>query len=160
MVIIEDTRNKIGKHRNINAWLEKHGYTVVRRCLNVGDYQIEGDERISIDTKMDVMQLIGNVYRDHARFRRECIRANERGTQLIVLVEEQLPGGKLENWQSPVYHIDTAKHRRGEPMTKADPKALRKALITMQRKYGVKFRFCHPSETGQLIVDYLEGRRS
>jgi hypothetical protein len=45
-------------------------------------------------------------------------------------------------------------------MSKADPKRLRKALITMQERYGVKFRFCSKESTGAEIVRLLtEGKQ-
>ena len=54
MVIVEDSRNQIGKHKNINAYLQSVGLRVIRRSLIVGDYVIANRQNISIDTKMDM----------------------------------------------------------------------------------------------------------
>ena len=152
MVLYEDTRQQIGKHENIRKYCEKNGIEIIRQSLNVGDYQIAGKGDISVDTKYGVPELAIDVFQDHDRFRDECLRAQRCGIQLIVLVEEQLPGGRLDNWRSPIGWD-------GLPMHKFNPETLRKVIITMQEKYGVKFRFCNPRSTGRILIDYLEGRR-
>ena len=152
MVLYEDTRQQIGKHENIRKYCEKNGIEIIRQSLNVGDYQIAGKGDISVDTKYGVPELAIDVFQDHDRFRDECLRAQRCGIQLIVLVEEQLPGGRLDNWRSPIGWD-------GLPMHKFNPETLRKVIITMQEKYGVKFRFCNPQSTGRILIDYLEGRR-
>ena len=89
---------------------------------------------------------------EHDRFRDECLRAQRCGIQLIVLIEEQLPGGRLDKWRSPIGWD-------GLPMHRFNPETLRKVMLTMQAEYGVKFRFCHPASTGRQMIEYLEGRR-
>ena len=147
MVLYEDTRQQAGKHKNIHAYCEQTGIKIIRQALNVGDYQIAGKGNISVDTKQSVLELAGNVFQEHRRFRDECIRAQECDIQLIVLIEEQLPGGRLVNWRPPVGSV------------RFDPATLRKAMITMQQEYGVKFRFCDGRSTGKQLVEYLQGKR-
>ena len=147
MVLYEDTRQQAGKHKNIHAYCEQAGIKIIRQALNVGDYQIAGKGNISVDTKQSVLELAGNVFQEHRRFRDECIRAQECDIQLIVLIEEQLPGGRLVNWRPPVGSV------------RFDPATLRKAMITMQQEYGVKFRFCDGRSTGKQLVEYLQGKR-
>ena len=151
MVLYEDTRNQVGKHKNIHAYCESAGIEILRQALNVGDYMISNKGDISVDTKMDVRELAMDVFQDHERFRGECERAKRCGIQLIVLTEESLPGGRLDQWRSPL-------GRDGKPVTRINPATLRKALITMQQEYGVKFRFCDGRSTGRLLIEYLEGR--
>ena len=152
MVLYEDTRQQAGKHRNIHAYCERHGIEIIRQALNVGDYQIAGKGDISVDTKMGVPELASNCFQEHDRFRDECLRAQRCGIQLIVLIEEQLPGGRLDKWRSPIGWD-------GLPMHRFNPETLRKVMLTMQEEYGVKFRFCHPASTGRQMIEYLEGRR-
>lgn len=147
MVIYEDTRQQAGKHRNIHAYCRASGIKIIRQALNVGDYQIAGKGDISVDTKQDVLELASNVFQEHDRFRAECMRAQEAGIQLIVLVEELLPGGRLDRWLPP-------------REVRFSPSTLRKAMITMQREYGVKFRFCDGRSTGRQLIEYLKGERS
>jgi ribosome-associated protein len=150
MVLYEDTRQQIGKHENIRKYCEKQGIEIIRQALNVGDYQIAGKGDISVDTKYGVPELASNVFQDHERFRDECLRAQRCGIQLFVLVEENLPGGRLDNWRSPIGWD-------GLPVHKFRPDVLRKAIITMQEEYGVKFRFCDPMHTGMWLIRILTG---
>ena len=152
MVLYEDTRQQLGKHENIRKYCELHEIEIIRQSLNVGDYQIAGKGDISVDTKYGVPELAMDIFQDHDRFRDECQRAQRCGITLIVLTEEQLPGGRLDNWRSPIGWD-------GLPLHRFRPEILRKAMITMQREYGVRFRFCHPNSTGKQLIEYLEGRR-
>lgn len=152
MVLYEDSRQQPGKHKNIHAYCEQAGIEIIRQALNVGDYQIAGKGDISVDTKQGVPELAGNIFQDHARFRDECERAQRCGITLIVLIEEVLPMGRLDYWRSPM-------GKDGLPKYKFDPATLRKAMITMQEKYGVKFRFVDGRSTGKQLIEYLKGER-
>ena len=154
MVLQEDTRNQPGKHKNIAAYCKQAGIEIIRTKLLVGDYMLTGDGAggISVDTKADVPELAMDVFQQHERFRRECETAQRCGITLIVLTEEVLPGGLLENWRSPL-------DRFGNPRCKFDPAILKKAMITMQDKYGVRFRFCDGRSTGRQVIEYLKGER-
>lgn len=157
MVLIEDTRNQVGQHRNVEAYCKRMGIEIRRECLNVGDYMFP-DGKISVDTKKDILELCHNIMsNDHRRFKAECIRANEAGIQLIVLIEEVPPFGRLDMWEVPRFQSYGRFHRKGDPMTLVDPSALRKACITMQEKYGVKFRFCSRKQSPARIIKYLKG---
>ena len=163
MILIEDSRNQVGKHKNIADYCRRKGIPIVRKCLSVGDYVLSEDgenpiNNISVDTKADCMELLKNVMSDdHRRFRDECIRAKEQGIQLVVLIEEALPFGKLELWEVPRWKSSNQWHRYGDPMTKVDPKAFRKALLTMTVRYGVKFRFCSRRQSPARVIKYLTG---
>ena len=98
------------------------------------------------------MELSSNVFQEHRRFRDECIRAKDAGIQLIILIEEVLPVGGLRKWKSPI-------GRDGLPLSRINPATLRKAMITMQEEYGVKFRFCDARSTGKVLIEYLKGER-
>jgi ERCC4-type nuclease len=78
---------------------------------------------------------------DHQRFAAECERAQAAGIKLLVLIEEALPEGGLANWKS--------KH------TTVKGESLKRAMLTMTVKYGVRFRFCDARQTGRLIAEYL-----
>lgn len=163
MILIEDTRNQVGKHRNIQMYCNRHGITIVRKCLNVGDYMLSEDGEnpsgnVSVDTKMDLLELCKDVMsNDHRRFRNECIRAQEAGIKLVVLVEEYPPFGKVDLWDVPRFNTSNKWHKSGDPMTLVDPKTFSKALETMTMKYGVVFRFCHRRQSPNRLIKYLKG---
>lgn len=152
LVLFEDVRNKPGKHKNIHAYCEQNGIEIVRQCLNVGDYMISNKGDIIVDTKYGVSELASCVFQDHERFRSECERAQRFGIKLIILTEEVLPGGLLENWRSPM-------GSDGLPRHKFDPAKLKKAMLTMQEKYKCCFRFCDGRSTGKVMIEYLKGER-
>lgn len=169
MLLIEDSRQQEGKHKNIASYCRKNGIQIVRQCLSVGDYMLtdgKTDEngklipsgKISVDTKTDCMELCKDVMsNDHRRFRAECIRAMEQGIQLIILVEEEVPYGMIEYWEVPRWENSNKFHQKGEPMTKIDPETFSKALATMTKKYGVKFRFCTRRQCPSRVIKYLKG---
>lgn len=104
------------------------------------------------------MELCKDVMsNDHRRFRAECIRAMGQGIQLIVLVEQEVPYGKVELWEVPRWKTNDRFHRIGDPMTRVNPSAFAKALRTMTEKYGVKFRFCARTKTPETVIKYLKG---
>lgn len=163
LILLEDTRQQEGKHKNINAYCKRMGIQVVRKCLSNGDYMLSEDGEtpcgnIAVDTKMDILELCKDVMSsDHRRFRDCCVRAQEAGVQLIILVEEVPPFGKIDLWEVPIWKSSNQWHRYGDPMTRVDPKALRKALLTMTMKYGVKFRFCTRRQSPSRVIKYLKG---
>lgn len=165
MILIEDSRNQIGKHKNIHAYCQQQGIEIIRSKLLVGDYMLAGTDwstdsggvgingSISVDTKsLGVPEVASNCFQEHERFRAECELAQKCGIKLIVLVEEVLPGGLLENWRSPM-------GRDGLPKYKFNPAILKKVMLTMQDKYGVRFRFCDGRSTGKVLLEYLKGER-
>lgn len=148
-MILCDTRQKPGSHVNIDSYFRRIGIEFESCKLFVGDYAIANDQKRSVDTKQDVLELAKDIMSsDHERFKNECLRAKNAGIQLLVLVEEVLPEGGLSAWQSP-------SDSRGKPLTKVNGESLRRAILTMTAKYGVRFRFCDSRQTGRLIVEYL-----
>ena len=163
LTLLCDTRQQAGKHRNIEAYCKRTGILMVNQCLQIGDYMLTPDShplggKISVDTKENILELATNVMSmDHRRFRAECIRAQEQKIQLVILVEELPPYGRLDMWEVPRWKSSNKWHRFGDPMTMVDPSALRKACITMQEKYGVKFRFCTRLQSPKRVIQYLKG---
>ncbi len=145
MTIIEDTRNKEGKHDNVKAYCERHGIELVRQKLDVGDYQIPGG-KIAIDTKANLSELSTNLMNraDHARFWKEVRRAREQGIKLIVLCEH---GGKVK----------TIKDVSGwsSPYSPVSGRALMEEIYRVTISYGVEFLFCSKRSTGKRIVELL-----
>ena len=148
MVLLEDTRNKIDKHKNVRAYCEKHGIELVRECLDVGDYMLP-DGKISVDTKKDLSELATNLLnpQDKKRFMREVKRAREQGIQLVVLCEH---GGKIKCLQDVVTWESAYSPVKG--------RALVDAMHRLTVSYGVKFEFCQKRSTGKRIVEILDGK--
>ena len=167
MILICDSRQQFGKHKNIDSYCKQMGIEQVTQCLSVGDY-MEGERdkngevhsigKISVDTKFSIMELSKDIMsRDHERFRKECIRAQEQGIQLVILIEEEPPNGKIAEWEVPKWETSDRFHRKGDPMTLVKPEALRKAMLTMWQKYGVIFEFCSRQKSPTRVIKILKG---
>ena len=169
MLILEDTRNQPGKHDIKHRWFEEHGVEVRRSKLYCGDYTLPTDQSVCIDTKKDIQELVSDICgKQHERFRNECIRAQEAGIKLIVLVENR--GGHIkDNIIQPTIHSLSELHRWKNPRLfiffgskQKYPSAtrgitLQKACMTMKAKYGVDFQFVTPEKSAERIVELLKG---
>lgn len=83
MVIIEDTRNQPGKHKNINAYMERCGHRVIRSKMLVGD----PISRVKAETLYKQIHTMSSRYGVEFRF---C-RRDETGKMIanLLLWEEQ-----------------------------------------------------------------------
>lgn len=208
MILIEDKAQQVGKHDKKNSYWKLNGIEVMRYPLPVGDYILVNDkvqdvlERkskrgieikkmdfigtydVCVDTKKDIEELLSDIIgKQHARFRDECIFAQNNGIKLYILVEnfgcEIYHTGiynktitsleELHCWKNPrLFIMENSTdviglHKNGRPMyrkVQKYPKAthgqqLMKACMTMEQKYGVKFLFCRPSEAGEKVLELL-----
>lgn len=148
MVIVEDSRNQIGKHKNINAYLKSVGVRVLRSKMIVGDYTLPADQRICIDTKKDMVELSQNIFQDHKRFKAECELAKDCGIHLVVLIEDNTVGSydELLQWTNPQPNR-SALTPNGERCFKV--------MKAMEYTYGVEFQFCKKTDTGKRILQIL-----
>ena len=161
-VIHEDTRQKPGEHDAKAVHFSSEGWTVARTKLYVGDYMLPGG-LVSVDTKRDIYELAQNLKQQHDRFRGECVRAQEAGYELVVLVENEegvhdLFG--LADWIEPASHYATRIRKSGGKVKQRFKGTdLFKACRTMQERYGVRFEFCEPGRAGARVLSILcEGR--
>lgn len=195
MKIYVDTAQQDGKHNLKHRYLERQGYELVFLPLSEGDYALENEKienmladkakrsckvvkndisglfDVSVDTKRDIQEIIGNICgKSHMRFHDECVRAQNKGIKFYVLIENEDGVRSIDDlfkWQNPRMHRYNKinyMHERGMwlnvPLPKAKPTSgatLAKAMFTMQSKYGVQFLFCHPKDTGKRIIELLTG---
>lgn len=149
--IIEDTRNKIGKHETKHAYWSAQGVELLRCKLPFGDYALP--PAVAVDTKEDMQEIaqnIGGTHAEHVRFRNECYGAMKAGVKLFVLVENRDGITDLEQvqfWENP---------RLAYSAQAVTGKRLYKAMHTMQDKYGVTFVFCKPEDAAQKITELLQ----
>ena len=152
MVIVEDSRNQIGKHKNINAYLESVGVRVLRSKMIVGDYTLPADQRICIDTKKDMIEVSQNIFQDHKRFKAECQLAKDCGIHLVVLIEDNT----VANWDELLKWTNPQPNRSA--LTPNGERCY-KVMKAMEYSYGVEFQFCKKNDTGKRILQILtEGR--
>ena len=172
MILLVDSRQQEGKHNIKEQWFASHGIETRRTKLYVGDYTLPTNQSICIDTKKDIQELVSDICgKQHERFRNECIRAQEAGIKLIVLVENR--GGhikdniiqptitslsELHRWKNPRLFIFLRGKQKYPTATRGV--TLQKACMTMSAKYGVQFLFCTPEQSAQRIVELLNGGKA
>ena len=170
MILLEDTRNQTGKHDIKARWFAEHGVEVRRTKLYCGDYTLPTDQSVCIDTKKDIQELVSDICgKQHERFRNECIRAQEAGIKLIVLVENvgsKVGRGEIYNptitrledlhkWKNPRLFIFLNGRQKYPGATRGV--TLMRSCMTMEQKYGVKFLFTTPEKSAEKIVELLTG---
>lgn len=121
------------------------------------------------DISEEVLAQFQDLYvKRHGFFHRGLKRAQNSNIKLYILVDNK-DGIKelddLTSWVNPRmirYNKIVEMHKQGKWKSVALPKGkpmpgeqLYKACVTMEQKYGCKFLFCKPEESGQIILDLL-----
>ena len=172
ITIQEDSRQQAGKHDLKNEFFVKNNIRVLRSKLPFGDYALVNDTSIVVDTKKDLMEVEGNLTKQHIRFRNEIINANSFGIGVIILIEEEIQYRNLDDviarykipkWKSTSFQMingkKEVKHRKGQPMGFFNVETIVKAMKTMQEKYAVIFMFTTKEKCGEAIIDILVNKR-
>lgn len=199
MKIAVDKSQKEGKHNLKHNQLIELGHELMFLPLPVGDYILvddavrevvkrRGDKlkkmdligvtKRSIDTKQDMEEIYGNLIGpSHARFRDECILAQQNGIELTILIESA-PGvsclddvKKWVNWKQLYAYckrngiksgagmmdriVEFVSHGGQKPPV--DGEQLYKAMRTSAERYGYRWAFCRPGDTGKAIIYLLTG---
>jgi len=151
MILIEDTRQVVGKHKLKNEYFKKMGIEVVRSKLLFGDYQNPQNPSIAIDTKKDIQELIGDLTKDHERFKRELQLAKKCGAKLIILIEDE-----QVTCINDLYTWYNWRLKKSPKATKGS--TLAKMLYTIEHNtedYNCQFIFTKKSECGAKIIELL-----
>ena len=151
MILIEDTRQVVGKHKLKNEYFKKMGIEVVRSKLLFGDYQNPQNPSIAIDTKKDIQELIGDLTKDHERFRNELLLSKKCGAKLIILIEDE-----KVTCINDLYTWYNWRLKKSPKATKGS--TLAKMLYTIENNtedYNCQFIFTKKSECGAKIFELL-----
>ena len=166
-IVLQDSREKRRHHDNILHGLTERGIKVERTKLYVGDYTLPTNQSVCVDVKAGLSEVYNNIISDHARFIRECRRAQESGIHLIVLVENKgiSTVQDVATWKNPriakwekLRDAHKQGRRMGEPLNPYPPvssERLAKAMQTISDRYGVEWRFCDKTETVNVICEVL-----
>ena len=142
-VIIEDTRQHVGKYDKAHAHFDLADVSVIRSKLAVGDYSAP-PSRV-VDTKKGFEEVVGNFCsKDRDRVKREIMLAKHMGTELIFLI--------IDDKATSIEDAKTWRNKRG----KVSGDTLYKTLDTFVKRYGVRFEFCTPADSGKRILELLE----
>lgn len=150
MIIQEDSRQQAGKHEIKHACWASSGDRVFRSKVIVGDYCTP--PTVAVDTKegmQEIAQNIGGNRAEHNRFINELKLAQELGTKLYVLIENEDGIKSVEDvvrWINPRMEFS--------PNCIQGPR-LAKAMRTIEGRYGCTFLFCSPEEAASEIINLL-----
>ncbi len=147
MKIIIDSREKKCEH--IKAWFDKNAIEYEVKKLDVGDFIIPDNPKISVDRKQNLSELSRNLTNkaDHSRFWKEVRRAKDQGIKLYILCEH---GGKIKSIQDVALWSDKYSGVNGRD--------LMNEIYRVHIAYGVEFLFCDKRCTAQRIVEILNKR--
>lgn len=129
-----------------------------------------GTYDVCVDSKFSIAELVSDICgKQHDRFRDEAILAMNNGIKLYILVENKgglIKGTKIVNptirrledlhlWVNPRRCI----YRGGKQLYPSATRGvtLMKACMTLEKRYGVIFKFCEPEESGKTIIELLGG---
>ena len=147
ITIVEDSRQKVGKHQQKHIGFEDLGVGLLRCKLPFGDYALP--PAVSVDTKENLEEIAGNLCgskKERDRFIRECKAAAAAGCQLVIMVETEHDGSLL----------DLGDIRIGNGMTVTGMQ-LHRAMTAVAGRYGVRFVLVRPEDAAKEIVRILEG---
>ncbi len=148
MLIIEDTRQKDGKHQQKHIGFEDLGVDLLRCKLPFGDYALP--PAVSVDTKENLEEIAGNLcgsMKGRDRFIRECKAAAAAGCQLVIMVETEHDGSLLD--------LGDIRIGSGKVVTGLQ---LYRAMTAVSGRYGVRFVLVRPEDAAKEIMRILIGK--
>lgn len=146
-LIIVDTREK--GHKSILKYFDEHNIDYITSKLDYGDYKIYKNNNVVIDRKNSLLELAGNLCHttSHQRILREIERSKQDNCKdfIFLIAESKIKSVEdIKNWSSP--------------HTKVKGETLLKIMVTMKKRYGVRFMICPRREMGKKIIELLGGK--
>lgn len=141
--IIVDSREK--KNQHILRWFLAHGIDYEIKKLDIADYKLYGNEKLVVDRKQNLDELIHNLFgKDKRRFYNEVRLAHKNKVKVVIVCEHSAEinsVGSVARFQS--------KH------SKITGQDLRREIERVRLSYGVDFVFCDKSKTAETILKIL-----
>jgi hypothetical protein len=151
VVIQVDSREKARAITKIISTFDSQHIDHFISKLPVGDYMSLDNPRVVIDRKQNLLEICGNVCQELPRFRAELQRAKQYGIKVIILCEHGRDIKTMADviqWENP--------RLKTSPMAMSGER-LYKVMSALKSTYGVEWRFCDKSHTGQRIINILSG---
>lgn len=149
---------------------------IKRRSDKLKKMDLIGAIKRSCDSKNSISEIYADVIgKQHERFRDELILAQQNNIQLIILIESAPEVRCLEdvkrwkNWKQLYAYCRRNNIPTGQGMMErieeyvahggqrppVSGEQLHKAMVTLSRKYGCRWSFCRPEDTGKAIIYLL-----
>lgn len=147
--LIVDTREQINpRYESRMESFKRMGVTPVRRKLFAGDYSavthtpggdVDYTQKIAIERKMDIEELLVCLSTDRKRFEAELKRAHDKGCRLYVVTESGS-------------YADIA---AGNYRNQVDPKTALATYHAFEQRYGCHFVFVPPGAFSIFVHETL-----
>ena len=110
-------------------------HETISRKLDEGDYNVEELVDYVVFERKSLEDLYGTIFttEGHQRFKRELLRAKEKGKVFYIFIE-----GNLEEF----YNLSWSKRE-----LKIKPSTMQKTIETMKKKYNLLFIECESRES-------------
>lgn len=148
MKIVEDTRQKAGRHENKHQYWDSAGVGWLRSALPFADYW--PTPKIAVDTKQDIVEITLNMCgagKEKRRFREECKKAKEAGCKLVFLIEDSRFNVPEDLFGQSIW-LHNGQTIPGDQVYIA--------MKMHEERYGCEFWFCDPEESGLVIEELLK----
>ena len=151
-LIIVDSREKPKAIGKILEHFDRNGVDYEVSKLLFGDYMDYNRPGIVIDRKQNIAELAKNCTVEHERFKREMLRAEKAGAELIILVEQNRYKDRDE-WVEVREISDLI--RWSSPHTIVRGEKVFRILVSWCAKYPIRVEFCDKRSTGKRILEIL-----
>lgn len=152
-LIIVDSREKPKAIGKILEHFGRNGVDYEVSKLLFGDYMDYNRPGIVIDRKQNIAELAKNCTVEHERFKREMLRAEKAGAELVILVEQNRYKDRDE-WVEVREISDLI--RWSSPHTIVRGEKVFRILVSWCAKYPIRVEFCDKRSTGKRILEILE----
>ena len=144
-ILIVDTREK--GHKKILEYFKKNNIDFIVSKLEYGDYMIYKNNETVIDRKDSLLELSKNLCNsaEHKRIKKEIQKAKDDGCKNFIFL---IAGTKIKT-------IDDIKNW-SSPYTKVKGETLLKVMITMTKRYNVRFIITPKRNMGKKIIELLK----
>lgn len=154
-LIIVDSREKPKAIQKIIDCFQQNGIEYERSKLLFGDYMDYNRPGVVIDRKQNIAELAKNCTAEHERFKREMLRAEKAGAELVILVEQNRYTDR-----GRVVKVRTIEDLLlwSSPHTITTGEKVYRVLASWCAKYPIRVVFCDKRSTGKMIVNILYER--
>lgn len=162
MVLLENTRNPVAKHKRKREWWVNHNVEVKRNYMFFGDFALPNSYKIYVTCIKGMSELVSYLLgKNNNYLKTSCAIARDCKVTHIVLVENW-DGindlSQLASWVNPRLN----QFRNGKKLypTAATGARLKTCCEVLQRSYGTTFVFCSFDESADKIIRLLTGGES
>lgn len=153
MTIIVDTREKWTQKSysdtHISDYFKAHNIDYIVQKLDEGDYQLQGNDALTIDRKKDMTEMYSCLVNDKSRFMREVRRCYDKQKKLYVLIEH---GGSIKS----ISDVACWSPKYGS----LNGRQIMDRMYSLHMAYYVEFAFCDKRSTGRRIIEILTSKKS